>query len=167
MGWPYRDMVHFVTDRFPHPASGTHPQSKAHFTYTEWGTRTVSIQAYPDKTGLLQVWCACSEDPMHFAELFSFLQGWIPGAFGINLHYWTVKQCDWNIDVRGKLVAGVDVSGMPVDQFGRMMLKVYQKAEELVRAEARTFHPIRARVLADYLTDILRTIEDVSAESPR
>jgi hypothetical protein len=167
MGWPFRRVSRMVTERFPSPTMGRHPKNKAIFTHTDWDGRPVTIQVHPDKTVLLEVFLATSERPLHLLEVHGFLTAWLLGAFGIPQEFWTVKQADWNIDVRGTIKSDLGVVGLSVASFTKVILKVYQKSEDLVRTEVRSFQPLSAQRLADYLRDILLSLEDVASNRKR
>lgn len=161
MGWPFRRLLRIVTSRFPSPALHRHPRNHSITTRGEWNARRLTITAHPDETGLLEVFLESSIRPLHLVETHAYASGFLPGAFDIPAEFWTVTQADWNIDIPGSVKTDLNLSGISVATFERIIMKVYQKAENLVRAEVRSFEPVMAGRLVEYLESILFALADV------
>lgn len=161
MGWPFRRVLRKVTSRFASPALHRHPKNHSITTRGEWNARRLTITAHPDETGLLEVFMESSSLPLHLVEVHAYVSGFIPGAFDIPAELWTVKQADWNIDIPGSVKNDLSLNGISVAGFEKLILKIYQKAEDLVRAEVRTFEPVMVGRLVEYLESILFALADV------
>jgi hypothetical protein len=99
--------------------------------------------------------------PLNHLELLAFLQGWLPGAFDIPTQFWTIRQFDLNLDVPGRIATQANLR-ISVSSFLKVGFAVYQKADELVRMEARVAKKFDARRLADYF---LATLDAVLQEA--
>lgn len=159
MGWPFRRTLSKVTSRFG-PRHGVHPRNNSVSFRSEWNARHLTITVHPDETGLVEVFLEASVLPLHLLEVFAYLDGFIPGAFGIPKELWAVRQADWNVDVPGSLAVDLGVNSLSVSAFSKFILKVYQKAEETVRAEVRSFQALDAKALSRYLEGILLTVRE-------
>lgn len=164
MGWPFRRLLQAVTNRFPSPALHRHPRNHSITTRGEWNGRRLTITAHPDETGLLEVFLEGSLRPLHLAEVHAYTSGFLPGALDIPPEFWTITQADWNIDVKGTILkTDLGIKGLSLAGFERLVLKIYQKAEDLVRIEARSFDQIPVKRLIEYLESILEAIQAVAA----
>ncbi len=160
-----RHLSRMVTTVFPQIEGGIHrhPNNGSLTVKGEWNNRLLTVTAHPrHESGLLEVFLEASLRPLHLLEVHSYLTGFIPAKFDLPLELWEVRQADWNIDVPGTVKTDLDFTGMSVAAFEKFILKIYQKAEELVRAEIRSFEPIMVEHLVDYLGSILNTLAEVS-----
>ncbi len=164
-GWSSRRLLRVITDRFPSPSLHRHPNNGSITTKGEWATRLLTITAHPRHEDLLlEVFMEASRRPLHLIEVHSYLAGFIPGRFDIPPEFWMVKQADWNIDIPGTVKTGLDFTNISIASFEKIILKIYQKAEDMVRIEVRSFQPIMARRIVDYTETILNTLEEIGGE---
>ncbi len=153
-----RQLSRIVTDSFPQIEGGLHrhPNNGSLTLRAEWANRRLTITAHPrHDSGLLEIFLEASLRPMHLLEVHSYLAGFIPAKFDLPPEFWLVTQADWNIDIPGSVKTDLSLTGISVAAFERLILKVYQKAEDLVRVEARSFEPIQADRLISYLEGVL------------
>lgn len=153
-----------IVTSFPAAEGGLHrhPNNGSLTVKAEWNNRLLTVTAHPrHDSGLLEVFLEASRLPLHLLEVHSYLTGYVPARFDLPLAFWEVKQADWNIDVAGSVRNDLSFTGISVAAFEKIILKVYQKAEDLVRAEVRSFEPIMAERLIDYLKSILFTMAEV------
>lgn len=158
-----RRLSRIVTSGFPSPALHRHRNNGSITSKGEWANRLLTVTAHPrHASGLLEVFLEASRLPLHLLEVHSYLTGYVPAKFDIPLELWEVKQADWNIDVAGSVRSNLSFTGISVAAFEKIILKIYQKAEDLVRAEVRSFEPVMAARLVDYLESILYAMAEVT-----
>jgi hypothetical protein len=154
MGWPFREMLHRVSFLWPSPTLHRHPRSHAVTTNGEYDGRLLTITVHDAPSHLLEVFVQSSDRPFSMLELYVFLRVLV-ASLNIPAELWTIRQADWNIDAPGTIKADLSILGLSIAGFGRLIAKVYQKSQDLVRTEIRTFEELPSEALLAYLKSIL------------
>lgn len=165
MGWPYLTMLQRVTTSWATPDLHRHPRNHSITGTNEWRTRLLTWTLH-DQAGLLEVFLEASDPHLNLTLLdadnyFAAVEG----ITGIPAELWLVRQVDWNIDIPGSIKADLSVEGLSIAQYHDLMVKVYQKAADLVRVEARDFRPLKVSELTGYVDSILSTVQVVRGRS--
>ena len=160
-GRPFRQVLQRVSTVWPSPDRRRHSINGSISTRHDWEGRFLTITVHPEKSGLVEIFLQSSDRPLSLVEAYAYLSGTIVTGTGIPSELWMITQADWNIDVRGELQSGLGLVGLSVAGFGRLILKIYQKAAEQIRTEVRSFEPLGAAELIAYCRSILQTLEDV------
>lgn len=162
-GWPYRQVFQRVTTVWASPALHRHPNNGSVTGTAEWEGRLITWTLHPEKVGLVEVFMQASNRPLSLLEAYAYLAGTLQAGTGIPTELWKITQADWNIDVPGSIKNDLGITGLSVAGFGRFVTKVYQKADDLVRTEVRSFEPVTAAQVTGYISSIMAALADVRA----
>lgn len=164
-GWPYPVVFQRVTTGWSSPSLHRHPINHGLTGTSEWRGRILRWTIH-EAAGLLEVFLEASTAPLHpLLDAPAYFAA-VEAVSGIPSEFWLIKQADWNIDLHGSVAADLGVVGLSIAGFGRLIAKVYQKAEDLVRIEARSFEPLSPDAITDYMKSILRTLADIHHNVP-
>lgn len=155
MGWPYPDLLQFVTTRLRQPWLHKHPKNKAVTTTAEWSARTVSITIHTEKTQLIEIFLKAGNDALSPIEFVEYC-GWIVGLFGIPPEFWELKQKGINIDIQDAKFTGPSSVSMKVAQ--DIVMKIYQKGKD-IRFETHDTKVMNGKQALNFMAEVLRIEE--------
>jgi len=158
-GWPYPAVFQRVTTAWACPDLHRHPNNHSVTGTAEWRTRSLTWTLH-EQAGLLEVFLEASAPHLNLTllDVGNYFAA-VEAATGIPAELWVIRQADWNIDVPGSIKTDLSIEGLSIAQFNDLMLKVYQKATDLVRVEARSFNAIKVSDLTGYIDSIMSTVQ--------
>ncbi len=166
VGRPFLAMSQRVTTIWPSPTLHVHSRNHSVTTSADWEGRWLTATVHRETSGLVEVFLQASTRPLNLLELHSYLM-MLTTVLGIPAELLIVRQADWNIDLPGvSIKEDLGLTGLSVAGFERLIVKVYQKADDLARVEARSFEAAPADTLLAYLKATLSAMAEVYRKRP-
>ena len=105
--------------------------------------------------------------PLHLLEAHAYLSGTLTAISGIPSEFWLITQGGLNFDLAGHISQEFGLHQLSVAGFGKYLIQIYQKAQELVRAEVHTWEDIPLDALLGYVRRCFTALDEIRREEVR